>query len=222
MTTCQLPMFNENMYSKVRVHRMHYLPKLTVSQRNTVESSYQFLIVLREFFLQFRQEHLHTAGCLAVKKSAVYIQTGHRPYLQFFLQSCKNCSLAGQVLNVPVCFAWCSFAWPSGFAAGSYIFSIRFGRNESLAERLIVAAQWCMSVAQTIADFLIIMDAAVRKQAVVEIARPNGVSLICIIIEYAAVCLAVWLIHVCIINARMSRGKDKSSVNVKWNTGAAC
>lgn len=77
-----------------------------------------------------------------------------------------------------------------------------------------------MSVAQTIADPLIIMDATVRKQAVVEIAWPNGVSLICIIIEYAAVCLTVWLIHVCIINARMSRGKDKSSVNVKWNTGA--
>lgn len=73
-----------------------------------------------------------------------------------------------------------------------------------------------------IADLLIIMDAAVRKQAVVEIAWPNGVSLICIIIEYAAVCLAVWLIHVCIINAGMSRGKDKSSVNVKWNTGAGC
>lgn len=79
-----------------------------------------------------------------------------------------------------------------------------------------------MSVAQTIAGRLIIMDATARKQAVVEIAWPNGVSLICIIIEYAAVCLAVWLIHVCIINAGMSRGKDKSSVNVKWNTGAGC
>lgn len=79
-----------------------------------------------------------------------------------------------------------------------------------------------MSVAQTIADRLIIMDAAARKQAVVEIAWPNGVFLICITIEYAAVCLTVWFIHVCIINAGMSRGKDKSLVNVKWKTGKGC
>lgn len=112
------------------------------------------------------------------------------------------------------------FDCPSGFATGSYILSIHFRRNVSLAELHILDDQQCMSVARTIAVLLIIMDAAVRKQTVVEIAWPNGVSLFCIIIEYAAVCLAVWLIHVCIINAGMSRGKDKSSVNVKWNTGA--
>lgn len=77
-----------------------------------------------------------------------------------------------------------------------------------------------MSVAQTIADHLIVMDAAVRKHAAVEIAWPSGVALFCIIIEYAAVCRAVWLIHVYIINAGMSRGKDKSSVHVRWNTDA--
>lgn len=117
--------------------------------------------------------------------------------------------------------AWCSFAWPP--CAGSFIFSISFVKNESLAKLPIVAARWCMSVAQAIADRLIIMDAAARKQAVVEIAWHNGVSLICIIMECAAVCLTVWLIHVCIINAGMSRGKDKSLVNVKpKNTGVGC
>lgn len=80
-----------------------------------------------------------------------------------------------------------------------------------------------MSVAEPFADLLIITDAAERKQAVVEMAWHNGVALICIIIEYAAVCLTVWLIHVRIINAGMSRGKDKSLVNVKWKkTGAGC
>lgn len=48
-----------------------------------------------------------------------------------------------------------------------------------------------MSVAETFADLLIIADAAERKQAVVEMAWHNGVALICIIIEYAAVCLTV-------------------------------
>lgn len=74
-----------------------------------------------------------------------------------------------------------------------------------------------MSVAQ--AELLIILDAALRKQAGVGIVWPSGISLICIITEYAAVCLTAWLIHVCIINAGMSRGKDKSLVNVKRNTG---
>ena len=55
--------------------------------------------------------------------------------------------------------------------AGSYFLSISFGGEMSfLAGLHIVAAQRCMSVAQITAVLLIIMDAAVRKQAVVEIA----------------------------------------------------
>lgn len=121
-----------------------------------------------------------------------------------------------------LCFAGCSFAWPSVFAASSYIFSISIVRNDSLAKLLIVVARWCMSVAQATADLVIILNTAVRKQTALEIARPNGVSLICITIEYAAVGLTVWLIHVCISNAGMSRGKDKSSDKVKWNMSAGC
>lgn len=80
-----------------------------------------------------------------------------------------------------------------------------------------------MTFAQTTTVLLIITDAVARKQAVVGIAWPNGISQFCIITEYAAVSLAVWLIHVCIINAGISRGKDKSLINIKNNnTGAAC
>lgn len=100
-------------------------------------------LVLR--FLEFCQEHLHQ------KVRSKYRNRTLAIFLQYLLQSHKNCSLAGQVLSAPVCFAWCSFPWPSRFASGSFIFSISLGRNESPAELHIVAAQWCMSVAQTIA-----------------------------------------------------------------------
>lgn len=89
--------------------------------------------------------------------------------LQFFLPVTR--SLAENVLMYlcDVLFAGCSFTWPSSFATGSYILRFR-RRNESLAELHIVAAQRSMTVAQTTGVLLITMDAAVRKQAVVEIA----------------------------------------------------
>lgn len=94
--------------------------------------------------------------------STVNIQTGQGPYLCNSFPNHVKIAHWLDKSSMYLCtmsFAWCSFAWPSGFAAGSYILSISFGRNEALAELHIVAAQWCMSPAAP----LIIIDAAVRK-----------------------------------------------------------
>lgn len=97
---------------------------------------------------------------------------------------------------VAMCLASRSFAWPSRFAAGSYILSI-------ISERKWVSGtvsycgcstmHFCLD--KTAAALLIIMDAAVWKRAAVELAWPNGVSSI---LHYHRVCCCL---PCCVINS---------------------
>lgn len=80
-----------------------------------------------------------------------------------------------------------------------YFLKLILGETDSPVELHGVAAQWCMSVSQTTTAPLIIMDAAVRKQAAAEIAWPNGVSvsLLCITIKVCC-CLPCCVINSCV------------------------
>lgn len=119
--------------------------------------------------------------------------------LQFFPQLCQTWLTCWKSPDVPAllcALASRSFAWPSRFAAGSYILSI-------ISERKWVSGtvsycgcstmHFCLD--KTAAALLIIMDAAVWKRAAVELAWPNGVSSI---LHYHRVCCCL---PCCVINS---------------------